>query len=433
MTLTPIHLPAVMGNYGDIVFFSSTMPIKDVAARVDFVNDIHDSKKMSEMIQRALDPSRIAEISKYISDDTRDRFFNSLVLAVYDGTPKWYPADIESSEFDTSTCYEGSAVGILSFSGEESIIAIDGQHRLAGIKDAIAHHDPKDIIIPVLFIAHDKKKSSKVRKRNRRLFTMLNKHAKPVDTFEIISLDEDEAPAIVTRMLVEERNIIPEDIIAFDRSGSIKPGSTYWDESLITIEDLYSVTCSLLTKVHPKKKRMKEFSTQPRPSDEVLVSYYDMVIEYFELLGKKYRSIGSILSASTKSERSSILSRHRVSSGGHLLFRPKGFLLYANLISMLKDKSLEERFALCKNVPTQLSDAPYWGTLWKKEGGIREGEEAKARGLLLNVIMPELVSDKRRTQLREAYANIYGLDVSDTKLPTTFEEFQADKKKYNRF
>ncbi|WP_320005681.1 DGQHR domain-containing protein [Maridesulfovibrio sp.] len=424
-----MYIPAVMGNFSNITYFSSVMPLTEIAKRVDYVQDIHFSNNLSEMIQRSLDEKRVKEICKYISDNDRDRFFNSLVLAVYNGSPKWYPANIESDILPDETKYAPSMVGILSFSGNESIIAIDGQHRLAGIKETLLANNVTDITVPVIFIAHDEDRSSLMRQRNRRLFTMLNKHAKPVNTFEIISLDEDEAPAIVTRMIVEEKNIVSEDLIAFDKSGKINNKSEYWDSNLITIEDLYYVVRELLTKVHPNKKTKNKFRTDPRPNDEQLNSYYDFAIKYFELVSNNFKSIAEIFN-STPENRKDIFSKYRSDHGGNVLFRPKGFVMLAKLVAMLKDLDLHERVALCKNIPLELTRPPYWGTLWKKEGGIQEGEEAKCRGMLLYLLAPELVSKARKQQLDKFYASIYGLDPADLVLPDSFQELYNDKEQY---
>lgn len=72
------------------------------------------------------------------------------------------------------------------------MFTLDGQHRLAGIQQAIEkglEQDPFDEV-SVIFLAHEDTRPGL--ERTRRLFTTLNKTAKPVSKGDIIALDEDE-------------------------------------------------------------------------------------------------------------------------------------------------------------------------------------------------------------------------------------------------
>ncbi|MDB5459188.1 MAG: hypothetical protein JWO72_929, partial [Caulobacteraceae bacterium] len=59
-----------------------------IGARVSYADDIHQSPVLSEFIQRSLEGKRAGHIAEYLAK-TPDRFFNSLVLAVYGGAPEW--------------------------------------------------------------------------------------------------------------------------------------------------------------------------------------------------------------------------------------------------------------------------------------------------------------------------------------------------------
>lgn len=52
--------------------------------------------------------------------------------------------------------------------------------------------------------------------RTRRLFTSLNKKAKPVDKSAVIALDEDDLAAYATRALVENSRVFDEDKVKYD-------------------------------------------------------------------------------------------------------------------------------------------------------------------------------------------------------------------------
>ena len=185
---------------------------------------------------------------------------------------------------------------MLEFSGKEKIIPIDGQHRLAGIKNLINMYNrgkkQPDVdfpfisdIIPVIFIAHRKNNEGN-RLRTRRLFTTLNKYAVKVNRYEVISLDEDDPMAITTRWLVEKKKKFNKDRIKLKGGANI----SLKDSQLTTIENLYDVLVILFTKVYQKTTK-KNLTTCLRPSEKELNKYREYALKYFELLELNYPAI----------------------------------------------------------------------------------------------------------------------------------------------
>ena len=85
---------------GDWIYYISFMRMKDVAERVDIAADIHESKSLNELLQRAV-TSRTKEITKYLKTQEQ-RFFNSIIIGVYGGSPQWYELAIkENDKFDS--------------------------------------------------------------------------------------------------------------------------------------------------------------------------------------------------------------------------------------------------------------------------------------------------------------------------------------------
>ena len=134
-TLTPA-LRAVMGDW---VYYVATMRLADVAARINFAHEIHPSEKLNELIQRRLNTGRAKKIADYLLRDDQ-RFFNALVVGVYGGDPCWYDfgeiTPMQSSDIEIPEDIHNS-LGFLSLAGREIMFALDGQHRLAGIKQAL--------------------------------------------------------------------------------------------------------------------------------------------------------------------------------------------------------------------------------------------------------------------------------------------------------
>jgi DNA sulfur modification protein DndB len=195
---------------GDWHYYTTIMQLEDVAKRIEFadkVNEIRPGRQLSDLIQRAFKDGRAKEIGKYLLNEA-DHFFNALVVAVYGGDPEWMEFEVTpaagartSREPQNVPEWARSAFGYLVLSGEETLFALDGQHRLAGIKLAVPQKATlgKERIT-VIFVSH--KRTDAGRRRTRKLFTTLNKMAVPVNKSEIIALDEADTGAIITRRLV---------------------------------------------------------------------------------------------------------------------------------------------------------------------------------------------------------------------------------------
>ena len=82
-------LPCLRGAIGDWVTYTCLMRLSDINKLISFADDIHKNKSLSELIQRALKKERAKEIGEYLLND-KEAFFNSLVVAIYEGEPKWH-------------------------------------------------------------------------------------------------------------------------------------------------------------------------------------------------------------------------------------------------------------------------------------------------------------------------------------------------------
>ena len=127
-----MKLPAIRGNIGIWHYYISSMRFSDIATRVKQIdNELHKSTTLSELIESITDNYK--NIKNYILNQD-ERFFNSLVLAVYDGDPKWIEVQLDFEE-DEDPFFN---MGFLRLTGDEKIFPIDGQHRVEGIKAAFS-------------------------------------------------------------------------------------------------------------------------------------------------------------------------------------------------------------------------------------------------------------------------------------------------------
>lgn len=75
-------------------------------------------------------------------------------------------------------------LGIITLTDDVKIFPVDGQHRVAGIKKAIEDKpEMKSERVPVIFVGHSTDEIGM--QRTRRMFSTLNRYAKPVSLRDI--------------------------------------------------------------------------------------------------------------------------------------------------------------------------------------------------------------------------------------------------------
>jgi len=135
-------LPALRGRIGDWFYYVSLLPFKEVAQRISMADEIHKSKDLRDWIQTEVS-QRIEGIVTYL-ETQEQRFFNSLILGIYGGSPSWQELDIKTRYADLEEedlDYLNRTFGILTLKGDEKIFPIDGQHRTQAIKDALKNKE----------------------------------------------------------------------------------------------------------------------------------------------------------------------------------------------------------------------------------------------------------------------------------------------------
>jgi DNA sulfur modification protein DndB len=351
------------GIIGSWVYYSCLVSLEEIAKRVHFADEIHKSKQLSGMIQRKLQSTRSTQIASYIKTQP-ERFFNSLVVATYGGKPNWHAITNINSKGSASELSNVSeevleSVGFLTFHGDEKLFALDGQHRLAGIKKAVQDGLPEDHAdeVSVIFVAH--KVTPQGLEKTRRLFTTLNKTARPVSKGDIIALDEDDVMAICVRKLIEDTDYFAEKKIAFVASNNM-PSTNL--ESLTTIGNLYDILAILFSESESSLKKKKVDLQRSRPTDSDLNAYFELAKSYISLLSENFTEFRSFLKAENPS---TVVSKHRGTHGGKVIFRPIGLDMLTRVVAKLtKSMSLEEAVKLASKLPRDLTSAPFATLLW---------------------------------------------------------------------
>jgi DNA sulfur modification protein DndB len=296
-------------------------------------------------------------------------------------------------------------MGVLRLTGTERIFAIDGQHRIEGIKQAIGdERQLENEQLAVIFVAHHTDASGK--QRTRRLFSTLNRYAKPVSKGEIVALDEDDAFAIVTRRLVEEYPALMGDRVAYSRTTPIPPGNA---SAITTILGLYDLVVTLEVSLRENRKQRLRELTALRPPRDVIDAVYRKQVELWEALVRYVRPIAQCVRADA---REGVARRYRTNEGGHLLFRPAGQKVFGQAVRVLMDRnlSIQDAVAQLSRAPMMLQDQFWHGVLWDPNAQRMVTRNAKL-GQNLLLFATRHASEPRDYDLREEYRRATGRDL----------------------
>ena len=354
----PTLFPCLRSRMGDWWYYITIMTFDEVNIWIKNVDDIHERQELKTWIQRDLSPKRLKEIADYLRSQ-KQHFFNSVVVGIYRGEPDWYPIQVgKNLAMPMLALPEGSqnAFGFLHLSGDEELFALDGQHRVEGIRLALAQKPSlaKDQQ-SVIFVAHQETETG--RARTRRLFSTLNKYARPVSKGELVALSEDDTFAIVTRKIIDEYKYLNIGFVPLTKTTNIPSNDT---KCITTVLGLYDLIQRISLKSGSRDKRKLETG----PADKVRVQeIYDQTCHFWDLLRKSVKEIKEV---SDSHPRDQLAAKYRRMDGGHLLFRHVGMKAFAHATRTLVDrgKTVEKAVALLSHTNLDLNTYPWSGVLW---------------------------------------------------------------------
>ncbi|RMD84513.1 MAG: hypothetical protein D6815_04005 [Candidatus Dadabacteria bacterium] len=227
-----------------IPYFQVCMTFRQAAESLVLVSDLPGVSKLDwtveELFQREIDWQRVRhDIVPYLRREAGPHFFNSLTIALvpfdgdriraYDDPVDWVAPRLDHSNYSKQATFgpvrcgywgqwedprdPGARLGQLCWNKEQIYgVAIDGQHRLAAIKELVRDGGPasgKRAAISVLLLVLDPRLgfAEGVGETGyiatlRQLFIDLNKHARPVSRARQILLDDRDPGAVCVRALV---------------------------------------------------------------------------------------------------------------------------------------------------------------------------------------------------------------------------------------
>ncbi|MET9950543.1 DNA sulfur modification protein DndB [Streptomyces sp. NPDC006339] len=278
-------VPAFEAKVGNWKYYSCLMSYAAVAREISFAHELGGNQDLGTMIQRGVG-ARTAEITDYLLTN-ENRFLGAIIVAAWGGAPEYIPLEMEkNSEYGDVLAGVDRNFGVLTFDGTHQFFALDGQHRLKAIKDAVKRNPElgrEDI--SVIVVPHFDDEAG--RRRTRRLFTNINRNAVKTTAQENIALDEDDGFAILTRRLLDDHEFLGRKgvVQVFSKVGNegelklatrqVGVTGTAWT----TIGVLYDLLTDLGFGLHESMNK-----TSQRATDDILDESYEVLAKRIDEL-----------------------------------------------------------------------------------------------------------------------------------------------------
>lgn len=411
-------LPVIRGHMGSTNYYLAAMKARELAAVAMMAGELPQWTTWSvfERFQRELAQRRVEkEIVPYLVR-TKDRFFNSLIVLVFE--PKTFEFEsLTSTVSSLPRAYSGAAeqMGFLTIEGG-SLVVLDGQHRLGALRgvltagpgltgeylDSVAEDE-----LSVLFIPHESFE------KTRRIFNKVNRYAKPTSPTDNIITSEDDGSAIVTRWLVEEKPPLglagPQP--PFNASDGAGEPIVEWRQQTLKPEARKFTTLSALyqmTNIALLADGLTGFDEKHmvnRPSDEQLRRAYTFVAGWWTTVLTNFTPYRRAIA------RPSLLPELRSFRAEYsLLFRPIGQMAFTHALvgAVRLGRSLEDGLEIAEDQGWSAADPLFTSTVVYANGQMSTSEYSiKLAGrlgtyLIASDLMKEADIDKLESDLVEA-------------------------------
>lgn len=251
-----VHVPAMRGKMGTRTYYSCLMPLNAVPQFFKFTDWEGISPEDRE--QRVLNLKRVPDLAEYITENEEDYLFSSITCS-YKTEPKFEPFK------------DGENIGVLKLRLGDELVINDGQHRAAGIVQALKNGSAslKDHTLSVLLFPWESTD------RVQQMFSDLNRFVQKTSKSLDILYDKRDETAAATLAMMEKVPAFRE--LTEKEKTSLEAKST----KLFTLAALYDANVELL-KGHQQGDIMK--------NAELLVTYWSEVAKHMpdwnDVLGK---------------------------------------------------------------------------------------------------------------------------------------------------
>jgi DNA sulfur modification protein DndB len=238
-----VRIPAMRGKMGSRTYYSCIMPMSAVPQFFKFTNWSGISPEDRE--QRVLNEKRVPDLTAYIENNEEDYLFSS-ITASYKTEPRFEPYT------------EGADIGVLILQLGDELIINDGQHRCAGIVNALEKGVPigRDTLSILLF-------PWETTDRVQQMFSDLNRYVQKTSKSLDILFDKRDDLAAATLAMLDKVPVFQE--LTDKENTSLGVKST----KLFTLAALYDANVELI-KGYGKKQGIVE-------NAEMLADYWNEV------------------------------------------------------------------------------------------------------------------------------------------------------------
>ena len=389
-------IPVIRAAMGGREYYIGKMTFQELAAKVQFYEDLNSSAKLDELLQRGLS-QRAADMTEYLLRQ-KERFYGAIIVAAWGGRPAYVPVKME----DHPLLDDDFEYGLLKFDGRQEYFALDGQHRLKSIKEAIQlDRELRAEEVSVVILTHDRTEEGNV--KTRRLFHTLNRYAKPTTTGENIALDEDNIVSIVTRMLLKNIELLQADNLELVRKNLTKTQT----DKFTSLAALYDFNYAVLDRVYGLDRNYLTF----RPDASHVDNAYQVISSLWLALVDKDLVLQDVESG--RSTAGAARGPDDDPGSGHVLLRPIGLRIYGSVIAHAVGEIVEEVsrgadidprvwgkvLTRVDPLPLRLGKLPWKGTILRS-GKIQTGGRAIALKLALYMLR---LGDQDEESLRDEY------------------------------
>ena len=214
---------AIEGKLGSTKYYVITMKASEVVSKIRIPKEVEgwEDLDIENRYQREINDTRVKrDIAPYLAND-KDRFFGSLLVAMQHAEGVVFePLTDVATKLPVAYKTPATGAGFLTLTGGEVMFPIDGQHRLRAIKYAIDGRDtagkdldftpstelPQEDVVVVLF-----KFETDI---SRKIFSKVNRYAKPTTKAQNLITDDDDVIAVITREIAN--NVIDARMVNFN-------------------------------------------------------------------------------------------------------------------------------------------------------------------------------------------------------------------------
>lgn len=326
-----VHVPAMRGKIGSRTYYACLMPLSAIPNLFKFTDWAGFTPEDRE--QRVLNEKRVPELRDYINDNEDDYIFSS-ITASYKSSPIFDPVQ-NGNGMD-------GAIGVLKLKLGDELIINDGQHRCAGIAEALKENpNIGDHTISVLLFPWEDKA------RVQQMFSDLNRFVQKTSKSLDILYDKRDKISAATLASLEQVPVF-HDLTDKD-SVSLKSKSP----KLFTLAALYDANRELL------KGR----------EEEDILSNADMLTNYWKVVAQHMEDWNTVQSRHMEAGE---LRAAKISSHSTVLRALGGLGL-----ELMKDENWRERLAGLKSIDWSKKN-PDWENVCIVANSVVSNRQARA-------------------------------------------------------